>query len=144
MQAATKSLKTVLKVKKHQENKAHLELIHIRREKQEKSDALDRLHEEKDGALVESIRALRTRATELQVNRAFVQKLTGQIQKQKKLVHEMQTKEDTKRDELVEKTQAKKMVEKLNERRVAELSKEHERKEQRLIDVLAQRVRLEY
>jgi flagellar export protein FliJ len=144
MQEVTKSLKAVLKVKRHQENKAHLELVHIRREKQEGFDALDRLHSAKDGALVESIRALRIRATELQVNRAFVQKLTGQIQKQEKLVQKMQTEEDTKRNELVEKTQAKKMMEKLNEKRVAERSKEYERKEQRLIDVLAQRVRLEY
>jgi len=53
----------------------------------------------------------------------------------------MKVKEDGKRAELLEKSQSEQMLEKLEQKRRVEVEKEQERKSQRMLDVLAQRMK---
>lgn len=90
--------------------------------------------------MTEAVRISKSRALELQTSRAFLRTLSTEIRQKERKVDEIQGQANDKRSELVERTQAKQMVENLDQRRQAEFVKEADRKEQRLIDVLAQRV----
>ena len=94
--------------------------------------------------MADAVRTSRARALELQTSRAFLRSLSTEIKQKEKKVGEIQGQEDDKRSELVVRTQSKQMVENLDQRRQSEIMKEAERKEQRLIDVLAQRVHREF
>jgi flagellar export protein FliJ len=140
MQYVDTGLRTVLKVKKYQEKKAHEELVHLLQSKDQEEAALSDLNDKRESAMTEAVRVSRSRALEWQTSRAFLRSLSAEIRQKEKKVDEIQLQEDDKRSELVERTQAKQMVENLDQRRQAEIVKEADRKEQRLIDVLAQRV----
>ncbi|HTY09847.1 MAG TPA: flagellar export protein FliJ [Bacteroidota bacterium] len=140
MQFVDTGLATVLKVKKYQEKKAHEELVHLLRSKDVEQAALSDLNDRRENAMSEAVRVSRSRALELQTSRAFLKTLSTEIRQKEKKVNEIQLQENDKRSELVERTQSKQMVENLDQRRQAEFIREADRKEQRLIDVLAQRV----
>ena len=140
MQYVDTGLATVLKVKKYQEKKAHEELVHLLRSKDLEQAALSDLNDRRENAMSEAVRVSRSRALELQTSRAFLKTLSTEIRQKEKKVDEIQGQANNKRSELVERTQSKQMVENLDQRRQAEIAKEIDRKEQRLIDVLAQRV----
>ena len=140
MQFVDTGLGTVLKVKKYQEKKAHEELVHLLRSKDQEQAALSELNDRRESAMTEAVRISRSRVLELQTSRAFLRSLSAEIRQKEKKVDEIKVQESDKRTELVERTQAKQMVENLDQRRQAEFVREADRKEQRLIDVLAQRV----
>lgn len=137
-------LATVLKFKQYQERKAHEELACLLRAKEQEQAALLGLNDKRETAMTDAVRTSKARVTELQTSRAFLRTLCREIQQKEEKVGEIQLQENDKREELIEKNQSKQMVENLEQRRQAEAAKELERKEQRLIDVLAQRVRLEF
>jgi flagellar export protein FliJ len=143
MQKQHSPLTTVLKVKKYLEKKAQRELVQLISYKNEEAAALSTLHERHETAMTDALRFLKARATDLQTDRAFLRSLSHQIAHQSKKVDDIQVEEDTKRGEVVEKSKSKKMVENLNDKRRVASEKEVDRKEQRLIDVLAQRIRTE-
>lgn len=140
MQFVDTGLATVLKVKKYQEKKAHEELVHLLRSKDLEQAALSDLNDRRENAMTEAVRVSKSRALELQTSRAFLKTLSTEIRQKEKRVDEIQGQANDKRSELVGRTQSKQMVENLDQRRQAEIAKEIDRKEQRLIDVLAQRV----
>ncbi len=142
MSTGRSKLRTVLKVKMYLEKKAQSELHTIQELHHQETEELNQLTAENESALDETITVLKARATELQTSRAFLQNLSRQIEHQKGKLEDIKVQENDKREELTEKTQAKRMIEKLKEKREGEEAKENERKEQRLIDVLAHRVRL--
>lgn len=142
MSTGRSKLKTVLKVKSYLEKKAQSELHVIQEQHHQETEELNQLTAESEVALDETITVLKARATELQTSRAFLQNLSRQIERQKGKLEDIKVQEQDKREELTEKTQAKRMIEKLKEKREHEEIKEIERKEQRLMDVLAHRVRL--
>ncbi|MBI3578978.1 MAG: flagellar FliJ family protein [Ignavibacteriales bacterium] len=141
MSTGRSKFKTVLKVKSYLEKKAQGELHTIQEQHHQETEELNQLTEENESALGETIAVLKARATELQTSRAFLQNLSRQIERQKEKLEDIKLQEHSKREELTEKTQAKRMIEKLEEKREGEEAKENERKEQRLIDVLAHRIR---
>lgn len=141
MSATHSRLKTVLKIKGYLEKKAQSELVAIQERHGEETEELDHLNEVNESTLDETISTMKARATELQTSRAFLQQLSHQIQRQKEKLEEIEIEENDKREELTEKTQSRRMIEKLEEKRETEETKEHERKEQKLIDILANRVR---
>jgi len=87
------------------------------------------------------VRKMKTKAVDLQTSQAFIQSLSRQIEQQVEKVQEIITQEEGKRGELLEKSQSKQMIEKIDQRRKDEEEKEQERKAQRVIDVLAQRMK---
>ena len=137
-------LATVLRFKQYQEKKVHEELVQLLRTKEREQAVLLELNDKRETAMTDAIRTSKARVTELQTSRAFLRTLSREIQQKEKKVGDIQLQENDKREELVEKTQSKQMVDNLEQRRQAELRKDLDRREQRLIDVLAQRVRLEF
>ena len=133
-------LHPVIKVKKFKEKKAHNELIQIQAAREKENTALHALTRQKDRAMDAAVRTIKARATEVQTSRAFIQKLSREIQQQEEEVENIKTRETEKREELSRKSQSRKMVEKLEEKRKATLAKETERKEQRLLEVLSRRL----
>jgi len=134
---------TLLRVKSIQERKTQQELVEIQNKKDEERQTLSQLQERREGEIAEAVRKSRMRATDLQSSRAFLTRLSKEIGEQENKIEEIQVKEDEKREELVERSRSKHMVEDLEEKYQTQVLREAERKEQRLIDVLAQRVKLE-
>jgi len=141
MRVGPSRLQTVIRVKDIQVKSAQRELAQIKVKKDQEQGTLDRLEEEKSSAMTDAAREMKSRARDLQTSRAFLQSLSRQIQDQEKTVKTVTDQEDSKRGELVEKTQSQQMIEKIDQKRRDELAKEDDRKSQRVIDVLAQRIR---
>ncbi len=141
MQVGPSRLQTVLRVKDIQVKSAQKELAQIRVKKDEEQGTLDDLQDQKSSAMSDAAREMKSRARDLQTSQAFLQSLSRQIKDQQQTVQTVSDQEDSKRVELVEKTQSQKMIAKIEEKRQTEQAKEVDRKAQRVIDVLAQRTK---
>ena len=134
-------LETVIRVKDFQVKKAQRELAVIKVNRAQEEGALSSLEERQNTAMSDAVRKMKTKAVDLQTSQAFIQSLSRQIERQVEKVQEIISEEEGKRGELVEKSQSKQMIEKIDQRRKEEQEKEQERKAQRVIDVLAQRMK---
>ena len=143
MRVSDSHLSTVIRVKDHLVKKAQRELAVIRVSREKEEGALSTLEDRQSSAMTEAVRKMKTRALDLQTSQAFLQSLSRQIERQEEKVRQVTTQEEGKRGELVEKSQSKEMIVKIDQRRKDEEAKEQERKAQRVIDVLAQRMRSE-
>jgi flagellar FliJ protein len=141
MKVTPSRFQTVIRVKKHQEKKAQAELGQIQEKKESEKKALNSLERERADAVGQAGRVARSSATEMQASHAFIQRLSNQIDKQQKMVEKIQQREELKREELAEKSKSKKMVERLDERRRREQELAIDKKEQVMLDVLAQRTK---
>lgn len=141
MRVSDSPLSTVIRVRDMQLKKTQRELAVIKVERQAEEGRLSTLEEKQSSAMTEAVRAMKTRAVDLQTSQAFLQSLSRQIERQEEKVREVTDAEEGKRVELVERSQSKQMVEKIDQRRRDEETKEQERKAQRVIDVLAQRIK---
>jgi flagellar export protein FliJ len=142
MKVQASSLTTVLKVKQFQEKATQKELAEKKITRETEEEKLGRLEQSKETALDQTKVSGRTRAADLQTSLAFVQSLTRQISQQGEKVDAAKESEDQKRGELVERSRSRQMVEKLDARRKVEQEKEAEKKAQRVMDVLAQRMKV--
>ena len=129
----------VIKVKKLKENRAQTELTQIRSLREQEKVALGSLSKQRDHAMDAAVRTIKARAADVQTSRAFIENLSMQIRQQEKRLEGIQNQENEKREDLIQKTQARRIVEKLDEKRKEILAKETERKEQRLLDALSRR-----
>lgn len=143
MKITEQRLSTILKVKENQKKATQQELHSIKKEKKRQLEALDHLEETKEAAIGGLTRNGKIRATDVHVNHAYIQHLTQQLKLQMKKINTIETEENDKREELLEKTKSKRIFEKLEEKRQAEVHQESQRKEQRLMDVLANRMQWE-
>ena len=141
MRVAESHLETVIRVKDFQVKKAQKELAVITVTRAHEEGALETLAERQSSAMSDAVRKMKTKAVDLQTSQAFIQSLSRQIQRQEQKVQGIVAQEDGKRGELLEKSQSKQMIEKIDQRRKDEKEKEQERKAQRVIDVLAQRMK---
>jgi flagellar export protein FliJ len=141
MRVSDSPLSTVIRVRDIQLKKTQRELAVIKVERQTEEGRLSTLEEKHSSAMTEAVRTMRTKAVDLQTSQAFLQSLSRQIEHQEEKVREVTTAEEGKRVELVERSQSKQMVEKIDQRRRDEEAREQERKAQRVIDVLAQRIK---
>lgn len=130
---------TVLRVKKHQEKLTQQQLRQIQEAHEKEQEELVRLHSQQQEAMNDVPHKGRARVTDLQAQRAFIFKLARQIDQQSGKVDELRGREDAKRGELTARAQSRKMVEKLDERHLAEEAKRVDRNEQNMIDELANR-----
>ena len=136
MKTKPSKLHPVIKVKTFKEKKAQGELVQIQVTREQEHSALSRLNQKQNHAMKADGRTVRVSANEMQASRAFITRLSHQIQQQEKKIEGIKVQEDEKREELTKKSQARKMVEKLDEKRKATIAKEMERKEQRMLEVL--------
>jgi len=141
MRVSDSSFETVIRVKDIQLKNAQRELAVISVNRAREEGALTNLEERKSSAMTDAVRTMKTKAVDLQTSQAFLQSLSRQIQKQVQKVEEVLTQEEGKRGELLEKSQSKQMIEKIDQRRKDVQERELERKTQRLSDVLAQRIK---
>jgi flagellar export protein FliJ len=141
MRVSDSSFETVIRVKDFQVKKAQRELAVISVDRVRAEGTLTNLEERQSTAMTDAVRTMKTKAVDLQTSQAFLQSLSRQIQKQVQKVEEVLTQEEGKRGELLEKSQSKQMIEKIDQRRKVEQEKETERKAQRVSDVLAQRMK---
>jgi flagellar export protein FliJ len=141
MRVGPSRLQTVIRVKDIQVKSAQKELAQIKVKKDQEQGALNALEEQKSSAMSNAAREMKSRARDLQTSRAFLQCLSRQIRDQEQAVQTVSDQEDSKRGELVEKTKSQQMITKIEEKRQTEQAKEDDRKAQRVIDVLAQRVK---
>jgi flagellar export protein FliJ len=131
--------KTVVRVKRHQEKIAQQQLRQIQDEHEREREALDQLQGTREDAMNEAIHFGKARVTDVQVQRAFIYKLNRQIDHQANRVDEIRDKEVEKLDELTRRAQSRQMVEKVDERRRDEAERVLDKKEQGLIDEVANR-----
>ena len=141
MRVSDTSFETVIRVKDFQVKKAQRELAVISVDRVRAEGTLTNLEERQSSAMTDAVRTMKMKAVDLQTSQAFLQSLSRQIQKQVEKVEEVLTQEEGKRGELLEKSQSKQMIEKIDQRRKDEQEKELERKAQRVSDVLAQRMK---
>jgi flagellar export protein FliJ len=141
MRVSDTGFETVIRVKDFQVKKAQRELAVISVDRVRAEGTLTNLEEKQSTAMTDAVRTMKTKAVDLQTSQAFLQSLSRQIQKQVQKVEEVLTQEEGKRGELLEKSQSKQMIEKIDQRRKDEQEKEIERKAQRVTDVLAQRMK---
>ena len=144
MRVSDSPLSTVIRVRDMQLKKTQRELAVIKVERQTEEVRLTSLEEQQSNAMTDAVRKMKTRAVDLQTSQAFLQSLSRKIEHQEEKVREVTTAEEGKRVELVERSQSKQMVEKIDQRRRDEETKEQERKAQRVIDVLAQRIKTDH
>lgn len=130
---------TLLRLKKHQEKLTQQQLLQIQRTHLQEKEMLDKLREAREEAMLESYSKGRTKATDLQTHRAFIFSLSRQITTQTSKVHEISKREQATRAELTKKSQARQIVEKLDEKMREEALREAERKSQMMLDEVAQR-----
>ena len=142
MGSSGSKLKTVLKIKKLQLKKAQRDLAAITLTRQTEEGHLSHLEETRSNAVALAGGKVKTRAADLQVDRAFIDTLSGKIKDQSRRVRAIATREEEKRDELLGQSKAKEMLVRLDQRREGEEQRERERKAQRVVDVLAQRLRM--
>ena len=135
-------LGTVIRVRDLQVNKAKRELAEIQNTREQAEGELQTLEEKQSTAMTDAVREMKTKAADLQTSQAFIENLSRKIEEQGKKVDEIVSAEEGKRDELLGRSQSKHMLEKLDQKRKDEVEKEQERKSQRIIDVLAQRMKV--
>lgn len=143
MRVGDSHLSTVIRVKDVQVKQAQRELAVIKVARVHEEGALNSLEETQTSAMTDAVRKLKTKAVDLQTSQAFLQSLARQIQLQEEKLRDVISQEEGKRAELMEKSQSKQMIEKVDQRRKEEVEKEQDRKAQRVIDVLAQRMKAE-
>jgi flagellar export protein FliJ len=129
----------VLRVKRHQEKVAQQQLMHIEDAHNKEKELLNTLHKVRTEAVGGTQRSGRARVNELQTQRAFIIKLTKQINHQASKLDDIKRKANAKRKELTERAQSRQMVEKLDEKRKVQVSKNRDRVEQEMIDEVANR-----
>ena len=142
MNVSGTGLGTVLKVKVVQEKNAQRELAAIAQKREAEEKHLDQLSQTQDSALSQASEVTRSKAGDLQTSRAFIQSINRQVVQQGEKVDTAKSNETAKRDELVERSKSRQMVESLDTKRREAWVKEDERKAQRVIDVLAQRMKI--
>ncbi len=143
MRVSESHFQTVIRVKDFQVKRAQRELAVITVNRAQEEGTLTSLEERQSTAMSDAVRRLKTKAVNLQTSHAFIQSLSRQIQRQEEKVQAIITQEEGKRGELLEKSQSKHMIEIIDLRRKEEQEKEQERKAQRVIDILAQRIKSE-
>jgi flagellar export protein FliJ len=143
MESTSMRFGTLLKVRNYQEQKAQQELSQIRNQKISEEEQLETLDKKRNSEISDTGSVSKTRAADMQMSRAFIKRLSKEIQSQKNKIEDTQNKEDSKTDEVVERKQAKEMIQNLEDKYRSYMAKEQERKDQRLMDVLAQRTRQE-
>lgn len=141
MRVGDSHFSTVIRVKDVQVKQAQRELAVITITRAREEGTLTTLEEQQNSAMTDAVRKLKTKAVDLQTSQAFLQSLARQIEIQGEKLRDVISREEGKRVELVEKSQSKQMIEKIDQRRKDEVEKEEDRKAQRVIDVLAQRMK---
>lgn len=135
------SFNKVIQVRTIQQKQAQQQVAEAVRVRIEEEDRLTVIHEHRDKAANEFRSRQKMSVAQMQTMRSHLSSLKHEIESQQNTVKQASVHEDTKRDALIKKSQEKKMVEVLNEKRRKSELKESDRKEQKTLDEFSQRLR---
>jgi flagellar export protein FliJ len=139
MRIHKKRMQTIIKVKTHLEKKAQQELKAIHEEREKENRVLSTMKDTHRTTAQETGKVSKMRASAMAVRRAFLHKLSRDIEEQETKIDEIVVLEGSKREELISRSQSKQMVEQLNDKHRTEERKEADQREQAAIDVLTLR-----
>jgi flagellar export protein FliJ len=135
------SFNKVIQVRTIQQKQAQQQVADAVRTRIEEEERLSTIHEHRKTA-ASAIRAKQKMSVaQMQTMRSHLSSLTKDIETQQETVTKASAKEGEKRDALIKKSQEKKMIEVLNDKRLKSERKESDRKEQKTLDEFSQRLR---
>ena len=135
------SFNKVIQVRTLQQKQAQQQVAEAVRQRIEEEERLTVIHEHREKAASVIRAQQKMSVAQMQTMRSHLSTLNRDIASQQETVEEASVQEGRKRDVLIKKSQEKKMVEVLNEKRRVSEQKETDRKEQKTLDEFAQRRR---
>lgn len=135
------TFKKVIQVRAIQQKQAQQQVADAVRARLEEEERLNEYHDHRERAATEFRSQQKMSVAQMQTMRSHLLALAQQIETQKTTVAKASEHETTKRDALIKKSQEKKMVEVLHEKRLKSEQKEADRTEQKALDEFAQRLR---
>ncbi len=133
-------LQSVIKVKELQEKKVERELAAIKNRILQEQAQLEDLRIEQERLQASSPVRGRVKAADMALHQDYMQKISDQIHFERAKIAVLTQNETKKIDEVLDVKKDKEAIEHLREKRLEEFKKELERKEQVLIDAVAQRL----
>jgi flagellar FliJ protein len=133
-------LQSLIKVKEIQEKKVERELATIKNNILKEQARLDDLKHEHERLVSASPVEGKVRAADIALHQDYIQKISSQIHFENTRIVLLTQSENKKIDEVMEVKKDKEAIERLREKRFEEYKKDVEKKEQVLIDALAQRI----
>ena len=133
-------LQSLIKVKEIQEKKVERELATIKNNILKEQARLDDLKHEHERLVSASPVEGKVRAADIALRQDYIQKISSQIHFENTRIVLLTQSENKKIDEVMEVKKDKEAIERLREKRFEEYKKDVEKKEQVLIDALAQRI----
>jgi flagellar export protein FliJ len=135
------SFKKVIQVRSIQQKQAQQQVADAVRARHEEEERLSEFHEHRERAASAFRAQQKMSVAQMQTMRSHLLALAQQIESQKVTVAQASEHEDKKREALIKKSQEKKMIEVLNDKRLKSEQKDADRTEQKTLDEFAQRLR---
>ncbi len=133
-------LQPVIRVKEIQEKKIQRELAQVKRRILQERENLENLEDEREKVLSSSPLSGRIKAADIVIHQDYIQKISEQIRFENKQIENLTEFETKKIDEVLDVKKDKEAIEHLREKRLEENRRDLDRKEQVLIDAVAQRM----
>ena len=124
-----------------QQKQAQQQVADAVRTRIEEEERLSEIHEHRNKAASAIRSQQKMSVAQMQTMRSHLSSLARDIESQTDTVQKASAHEGEKRDALIKKSQEKKMVEVLNDKRKKSEQKESDRKEQKTLDEFSQRLR---
>lgn len=133
-------LQSLIKVKELQEKKVERELAVIKNKILQEQAHLEDLRVEHDRLLSSSPLQGKVRAADMALHQNYIHKISGEIHFENARIAVLAQSETKKIDEVLDVKKDKEAIEHLKEKRLEEYNRELDKKEQVLIDAVAQRL----
>jgi len=133
-------LQSVIKVKEIQEKKIQREIAQVKRRILQEQENLENLEDERERVLSSSPLSGKIKAADIVVHQDYVNKISEQIRFENNKIENLNDYESKKIDEVLDVKKDREAIEHLREKRLEESKRDLERKEQVLIDAIAQRM----
>ncbi len=133
-------LQSVIRVKEIQEKKIQRELAQVKRRLLQEREYLENLEDERERLLSSSPLNGKIKAADIVVHQDYVKKISEQIRLENNQIDNLTEFESKKIDEVLDVKKDREAIEHLKEKRLEECRRELEKKEQVLIDAIAQRI----
>ena len=133
-------LQPVIKVKEIQEKKIQRELAQVKRRILQEQENLENLEDERERILSSSPLSGKFKAADIVIHQNYIRKISDEIRYENDKIENLTQFETKKIDEVLDVKKDKEAIEHLKEKRLEEDRRDLERKEQVLIDAIAQRM----
>lgn len=133
-------LQSLIKVKELQEKKVERELAAIKNKILQEQLRLENLRQEQEKLISSSPAKGKVRAADIALHQDYIHKISGQIHFENEKIEVLSKSENKKIDEVMGVKKDKEAIEHLKEKQFEEYKKDLEKKEQVLIDAIAQRL----